>query len=89
MSDQHRRMLDMLAGWEKFVAACADADTPPSPEPTKDEYQGEWYGIFDLYQECGRHSCPTENWIRDFMVDRVLPFILEGQAPQHKSEDKP
>jgi hypothetical protein len=90
MSDtNHRRLLDMLAGWEKFVASCADAGIATSPDPTPEEYNAEWESIYDLYQEAGRKSCPTDEWVSDFVYQRVLPLLMNGPASQQPTDGSP
>lgn len=87
MSDtNHRRLLDMLAGWQEYVLKCSEADAPANPDPSPEEYMREFDEVFALYQACGAKSCPTDAWVRDFVVDRVLPLIV-GVEPSQPSSD--
>ena len=66
------RLLDLLAGWERFV----DTDEIPDAPSVI-------YNIADLYQEAGnlnvsrQNDAQTEEILRAFLTERILPLLMQ------------
>ena len=81
MSDAHRRLLDMLAGWSSYTSKCARAKKPPSPRPSRAIYLAEVDAIADLYQRAGALKDPTDLEVAQFIELEVIPCAAFGTAP--------
>ena len=66
------RLLDLLAGWERYADQDDMPDTPSIVE-----------NIADLYQEAGnlevrrQNDAQVEATLRAFLKDRVLPVLMQ------------
>lgn len=77
-------LLDMLAGWERFVQDARDNWSDEeirergSTREEWNERHSEAYceAIADLYQEAGQVE--TAAGAADFIKKRLLPFVLRG-----------
>lgn len=74
---EHRRLLDMLAGWQSYVATCADHPIPGNKVSTL-TYESELDTVFDLYQLAGSKEEMNGDAVREFVLTRVIPFLLRG-----------
>lgn len=78
---QHRRLLDMLAGWASF----AEGNTGIPGFSSK-----EINAISDLYQEAGNMTNdhldqePSPQEIQRFVIDKVIPVLLNGVSSREK-----
>jgi hypothetical protein len=71
-NDAGRRLMDLLAGWGNYADTC----TPRSPVRELDR-------IYDLYHDAGDlvlggTGKASEDDIRIFMYNRIIPLVLYG-----------
>lgn len=83
---QHRRLLDMLAGWASFAEKYASILGFSSKEIDAKEIDA----INDLYQEAGNMTNdhldqePSPQEIQRFVIDKVIPVLLNGVSSREK-----
>ena len=61
--DAHTRLLDLLAGWNDYAVG---------PE----EYPS---AIFGAYQNAGQRDDMTEDAIKSFVSEYIIPILLKGR----------
>ena len=86
MSDNnipHRKLLDMLAGWSHFIDG--DVDINDGSEGITEQEQD---AVAQLYQDAGNITAddaeykeeePSRERVEKFLLEKVLPFILNGK----------
>lgn len=71
-------MLDLLAGWMKYVAECEKNFSEENhPKVSKEQYTFEVDEISNLYQEAGqmKESSSDEELIK-FINEKIVPLII-------------
>ncbi len=81
----HRRLLDLLAGWDHYVTKCAESDTGHHGV-TAAQYEAEGEAIGELYQQAGRLENMTPSEVTAFLGTHVLSLLMMG--PDTQSESK-
>lgn len=76
MSQAHRRLMDLLAGWEQYVDKCADHDAV-APAVTGAEYLAEGEEIRAIYQRVGQHNELTAEETREVFLD-IMHILTDG-----------
>lgn len=75
----HRRLLDLLAGWEQYLGQCASSEEA-HPGVTKKDYDAERRAVAELYQKAGVLETMTSSEVVDFLGKHVLSVLLVGES---------
>lgn len=92
MSEAHRRLLDMLAGWAEFKVnessfSMLNPKNNPTTKEEQEQYNLEEAVLLDIYQDAGNITAndpeydenePNPERVKSFVLEKVLPFILNG-----------
>ena len=77
-------LLDLLAGWGAYTDNPLDISKSDRKKPAVIaalKYNAIMVArIADLYQAAGALDNPTDNQIRRFVIDRIIPLILNKDA---------
>ena len=66
VKDAHTRLLDMLAGWSRYI----DRDDTPDSEDVRD-------AVYALHQEAGAMEDSGAEAVAAFVTTRVIPLLNE------------
>jgi hypothetical protein len=73
-------LMDMLAGWNAYVINPADIPaTGRIPAAIRRRGRSKSDQIGDLYQAAGNLNNPSNDDIRAFVINRIIPVILGDQ----------
>lgn len=79
MSDAHRRLLDLLAGWSQYVYQCAESEEP-LPGVTREQYEREAEVLHGLYQSVGARAAMTTAEVEAWVRTNITTFLRLGAA---------
>jgi hypothetical protein len=68
--------MDMLAGWTDMLERLSEGYTDVCDTTPLSDYAAEFDKVASLYQDSGLLEDPED--IERFVLDRVLPLILNG-----------
>lgn len=87
MSDQQfYRLQNMLAGWRCYMDELVE-DDPRSAE-LRQERDAVRRAYQDSFEATGPQQTiePSEEWVRFFIAERVIPLIFSGHLPPPTEE---
>jgi hypothetical protein len=77
MTDAHRRLLDLLAGWDQYVSKCADQAREADNRDDLRKYERESDAIGLLYQQLGCVDEPTASDVAGALHE-IKTLVLYG-----------
>lgn len=85
MSDAHRRLADLLAGWMLYVQKCAGSEQP-HPGVTKAQYEAEAAQLHELYQWVGSRDSMTDHDVDAYAKTVIVTMLRLGPTPTGSKE---
>ena len=76
----HRRLLDMLQGWARYLALCTE--TPSDALTSDGTYLNEIARLEKLYQTVGSLDEMSDGQLVTFMQKQIVPLLLNGPSDE-------